>query len=678
MTRIHRKAVLIVAILITAFAATALYAGNVDKIVIKFDRENCLYSVGEKAQFTVSALDAAGAAADSGAMTVKITNDGRDVLAEETFELKDEANKTFECTLDQPGFVKVFVHAETADGAVKRDDLAGAGFDPEKIEPGLPKPDDFDAFWAKGKEEVRAIPIDLEKRKLADFSNEKRDMYAVNFATVDGQRVYGWLGVPKTGAAPYPTIVNVAWAGVGFAPDPQTVDEGFVVLTLNVFPYEVPIDEKVRGLVYEDFNKRLGCNYFEWNMDDRDKYFYRAPILGLDRAVDWLAEQDYVDASRIGYHGTSQGGGFGLILTGLNKHIRRSVVSVPAICDHAGLLKGRNSGWPQLVAHWRNNNDPARAERTKEASRYYDAVNFARSIDVPITVTVGFRDVTCCPSSVYSAYNVIPSENKRILYGTEVTHVTDRNYNMALAEMKEALKTPQCPIQGNWKFDPKFSDEFNGTFDESKWYPNNPTWLGRQPGFFDPENVSVENGFLQLTARNESKGDPEKGYKDFTTAAVKSKERVLYGYFEVRSKPMNSKASSSFWFYADDPDLWTEIDVFEMSGAHPDHDDVYHMTLHVMKSPEVEKTPYSSGTNWKAPFRFVDGFHRYGLLWTPEKLCWYVDDELVRETENKYWKQPLNVNFDSETMPEWFGLPDPKELPATFQIDYIRHWELAD
>ena len=101
-------------------------------------------------------------------------------------------------------------------------------------------------FWAKGKEEVRAIPIDLEKRRLADFSNEKRDMYAVNFATVDGQRVYGWLGVPKTGAAPYPTIVNVAWAGIGFAPDPQTVDEGFVVLTLNVFPYEVPIDEKVR------------------------------------------------------------------------------------------------------------------------------------------------------------------------------------------------------------------------------------------------------------------------------------------------------------------------------------------------------------------------------------------------------------------------------------------------
>jgi hypothetical protein len=32
------------------------------------------------------------------------------------------------------------------------------------------------------------------------------------------------------------------------------------------------------------------------------------------------------------------------------------------------------------------------------------------------------------------------------------------------------------------------------------------------------------------------------------------------------------------------------------------------------------------------------------------------------------------MNFDSETMPEWFGLPDPKTLPASFSIEYVRSW----
>jgi len=37
--------------------------------------------------------------------------------------------------------------------------------------------------------------------------------------------------------------------------------------------------------------------------------------------------------------------------------------------------------------------------------------------------------------------------------------------------------------------------------------------------------------------------------------------------------------------------------------------------------------------------------------------------------------QPLDMNFDSETMPEWFGLPDPKDKAGHFKIDYVRVWQ---
>ena len=46
--------------------------------------------------------------------------------------------------------------------------------------------------------------------------------------------------------------------------------------------------------------------------------------------------------------------------------------------------------------------------------------------------------------------------------------------------------------------------------------------------------------------------------------------------------------------------------------------------------------------------------------------------------KNTHWHQPLTLNFDSETMPKWFGLPDPGTLPSTFSIEYVRAWKRLD
>jgi hypothetical protein len=43
--------------------------------------------------------------------------------------------------------------------------------------------------------------------------------------------------------------------------------------------------------------------------------------------------------------------------------------------------------------------------------------------------------------------------------------------------------------------------------------------------------------------------------------------------------------------------------------------------------------------------------------------------------ENTHWHQPLTLNFDSETMPNWFGLPKDSDLPSTYSIEYVRAWK---
>jgi beta-glucanase (GH16 family) len=238
------------------------------------------------------------------------------------------------------------------------------------------------------------------------------------------------------------------------------------------------------------------------------------------------------------------------------------------------------------------------------------------------------------------------------------------------------------PAGGNWKVLPEFTDEFNGNaLDDKKWHDYHPGWAGRKPGFFSRANVTVKDGALRLTARAENLEGLPDGFHSYTTAAVHSRTYVKYGYFEVRCKAMNSLVSSAFWFTNHTADEWTEIAVFEISGASKKYENKVVMTTHLFKNKDYAGTAdkhIQDSYQWGAPFRPADGFHTYALEWSKDYLKWYVDGKVVRITQNLYWHQALGMNFDSETFPTWFGLPDVAELPATFTIDYVRSWASSE
>jgi len=232
--------------------------------------------------------------------------------------------------------------------------------------------------------------------------------------------------------------------------------------------------------------------------------------------------------------------------------------------------------------------------------------------------------------------------------------------------------------KGGWgKFDP-MSDEFEGQeLDRKKWILGIEGWKGRQPALFSEKNVTVSDGKLHLTMRKE-KLPPEaekSGYRDYTSAALHTKVRSSYGYYEVKAKPMNSGGSSSFWFCQDETPGWgTEIDVFEIGGKAKGFEHKYNITLHVWRTPQ-EKKHWQVGGVWVSPWRLADDYHVYGFDWGKDELKFYVDGVLVRSVENTHWHQPLYLIFDSETMPEWMGMPDDKDLPSTFSIEYVRAWK---
>lgn len=227
----------------------------------------------------------------------------------------------------------------------------------------------------------------------------------------------------------------------------------------------------------------------------------------------------------------------------------------------------------------------------------------------------------------------------------------------------------------DWIYQPQLSDEFEGeSLDTSKWYDHNPTWLGRQPALFRRENVAVRNGELVLTGRREQVADAPEGYHTFTTAAVQSTRKVLYGFFEIKCRPMNSALSSAFWLYTNDSVKQEEIDIFEICGrnvAQPSYDTTLYATSHFLVFDKLTVSDHATCTSRE---RWADRTFVMGLEWTRDEIVWYVDGKEIRRRNNDYWHSPETVNFDSEAFPSWWGLPDSTDNGGEFRIEYFRYW----
>lgn len=266
-----------------------------------------------------------------------------------------------------------------------------------------------------------------------------------------------------------------------------------------------------------------------------------------------------------------------------------------------------------------------------------------------------------------------------------------------MPEVRKPVLAADILDPDEYVLDERFSDEFEtGKLDSEKWFDFYPTWTGREGVFhFSRDNVSVKDGKLVLTAKipDESEVSPEmkaEGKQGYSTAEVRSKTRVLYGYFELKFKTMNATVCNAFWLNdpVDPPkkykpgDKTEEIDIFEIFGknTNPKYKVAghYFMTTHVADTPYVESKVWIgrkvSGEKPVVPEKFADGYNVAGLLWTPEKLVWTLNGRVMREMKNDDFHRPLYLNMDCEIMKYWGGLPSPDDLPAKFKIEYVRVW----
>ena len=464
------------------------------------DRISCRYALGETARLTVAVNDEDGKLRKGGSIVWSVDNFGSKVVqSEKTVDLAKENPFVVTVSRSTPGFARLRVRSNDENLKILKNEgnhdeeyAFGVAFAPEQIITGSPDPDDFDAFWERAIADLEAnVPIDAKVEPMPECSNVTMSCFRVSFATTDGRRVYGWLTEPKDlSKGPFPVRIRVPGAGIGFV-EPQFC-EGCVCLSMNVHGYCQPEGkgEKAdteRQRLYDEQDRKYAVprsvkRYCQAGIHlGRENYFYYASILGINRAVNWLASRPECDKGGFTYSGTSQGGGFGLYLTALNKHITRSCIFVPALTDLLGYkIEGRQSGWPQLIEAQKPGN---RADAERWAP-YFCGVNFARRIHCPVRFVAGFSDGVCSPNAVFSAYNVCPSKDKKIFDGIGMGHrVYDDFYDYLSAwECEQASSKPQYRfvafnIWGDFFGNPPHERDMQEAAIVRKW---NPDFFGMQ------------------------------------------------------------------------------------------------------------------------------------------------------------------------------------------------------
>ncbi len=385
------------------------------KVIVAPDHTDWTYKLNEPAAFKVTVLKD-GNPIKNITVHYQVGPEKMDPFKKDSVVLKDGIFSVPSTTLKTPGFIQCIVTAKYEDKVYRG--LATVGFDPTSIKPTVQNPKDFLSYWENAKAELAKIPLDARMTLLPDRCTENVNVYHVNIQNYrSGARLYGILCVPKK-EGKYPALLHVPGAGIRpYSGDITNAEKGMITLQIGIHGIPVNMDP----VVYNNLGAGPLNGYWYFNLENKDRYYYKRVYLGCVRANDFIFSLPQFDGVNLGVTGGSQGGALSIVTAGLDTRVKYLASYYPALSDLTGYLNGRAGGWPHLFD--KNNAAYNNSKEKIETTGYYDVVNFARIVKIPGMYTWGYNDETCPPTSMFAAYNVITAP-KSLYLALETGHWT--------------------------------------------------------------------------------------------------------------------------------------------------------------------------------------------------------------------------------------------------------------
>ena len=367
------------------------------------DHADWLYKTGEKAKIEVQFYKY-GIPQDGVEVLYELGGDMMPSDTKGTVKLKNGKAVISMGTMKEPGFRDCRLTAKV--GGKTYSHHIKVGFSPEKLRPYTQLPSDFNEFWNKTKAEAAQFPLTYTKEYVKKYSTDKMDCYLIRLQlNKQNQCIYGYLFYPKA-EGKYPVVLCPPGAGIKTIKGPMRhkyyAEEGCIRFEIEIHGLNPELDEDTFGEISRAFSSREN-GYLVNGLDSRENYYMKRVYLACVRSIDLLTSLPEWDGKNVIVQGGSQGGALALITAGLDKRVTVCVANHPALSDMAGYKAGRAGGYPHLFKNTVDMDTPAKMKTLA----YYDVVNFAKQITVPVYMTWGFNDNTCPPTTSYIVYNVL-------------------------------------------------------------------------------------------------------------------------------------------------------------------------------------------------------------------------------------------------------------------------------
>lgn len=402
---------LVICIYITGLAENYPYRSDVLWVTVP-DHADWIYETGENPEIEVQFYKY-GIPVDNVTVNYEIGGDMMPADTKGSVTLKNGKANIKTGTMNQPGFRDCRLSA-IVDGKVYNHHVK-VGFSPEKIEPFTQKPADFDTFWQANLKELSDVPLKYTITPAPEYSTDKMDCYLVKLiVNKQGQSIYGYLSMPKdaaTGACPI--VLCPPGAGIKTIKEPLRHkyygENGCLRFEMEIHGLNPEMTEAQFAEISKAFNGKEN-GYLQNGLDNKDNYYMKRVYLACVRAIDFLTSLPQWDGQNVAVQGGSQGGALSIITAALDPRVTLCVANHPALSDMAGYKADRAGGYPHFF------NTPGMDTPEKlETMAYYDVVNFARNLKVPVYMTWGYNDNTCPPTTSYAVYNVITSPKEALI-----------------------------------------------------------------------------------------------------------------------------------------------------------------------------------------------------------------------------------------------------------------------
>ena len=384
------------------------------KISMTVRTEKAFFAPGEEMTFSFN-VDFAGQPLPEKPYMIRWTRTGDDGKRASGFETVVPGKVAVVTTsLDKPGFVRIQAYLVDPKGRQirkkdKRGNMksisfdGGAGVEPEKLRAAAEEPADFDAFWAKQKAKLAAVPVKYRMKKVSK-PEARIEVYAVSVDCAGPRPVTGYLTMPA-GAKDTSLPASASYHGYGTTIQraPSSGPDNRLHFNMNAHGYDLGRADAY----YEDFFAKIKSNDKIYAFDpeqnaDPETAYFNGMALRVMRSLQFLKSLPQWNGKDLSVSGGSQGGLQTIWAAGLDPDVSSATCSIPWCCDFAGPNKGRLGGWrPAYVP----------------ALNYYDSVFHAKRIKCPtIIARAGLGDYTCPPSGLAILYNNIRTPKKITWY----------------------------------------------------------------------------------------------------------------------------------------------------------------------------------------------------------------------------------------------------------------------